>query len=1433
MAGRRFPPLFMALLFVVVAAAAASFGVASSSDAEVLLGFKATISDPSGALKSWVASSDPCNKNVSNWAGIICDNDGHVSGLRLEDMSLAGSLAQLSLLKGLPGIRTLSFLRNDLEGPMPEVGKMESLRAIFLSENKFSGQIPDNAFAGMSWLKKLHLSHNGFSGSIPTSIAALPKLLELRLDDNRFSGTIPDLRLTTAKLVNVSNNYLEGRIPDSLEMMNANMFAGNKALCGDPLQVPCQSSSSSSQSSTTQQPMVIAAVAIFVLVGIFAVAFLMPRHRQVQDEQVAQLQAPKNPESAPTKEKKLEEGAAGYDGSSNGRKAPKEHEQGRLIFVRAGRERFELQDLLKSSAEILGSGKFGCSYKASLTNGPSMVVKRFRDMNRVGKEDFEEHMRRLGRLSHSNLLPLVAYYYRKDEKLMVTDYVPKRSLANALHGFRAANIAALDWPTRLKIVRGIAKGLNYLYEELQMLSVPHGHLKSSNVLLSDSFEPLLTDYALVPVMNQAHAAQSMVAHKAPECKQHGKTSKKSDIWSFGILILEILTGKISIIDSPQEKGGVDLAGWVNSVDREEWASKVFDCEMKATKKNEGEMLKLLQIGLACCEENVEKRYELETALDRIEELKEEGDEDSSNIPTEGGAKTGDDLSIVGSNRGQELRDGEEEDKASIMYCRRNPEQMEVDAGCPLVAVAIDKDKGSQNALKWAVDNLLARGQTLTLIHVKLTSQPSANLDDDGGFKEPTDHQSKELFLPFRCFCTRKDVRCKDVLLEDVDAAKAIIEFVSHAAIEKLVVGASSKGGFVRRFKNHDVSASVTKGVPDFCTVYVIGKGKVSAMRNAVRPAPAVSPLRAQIQSEASLKSDALPPRFLLGPNGASCEVALETHSMKHDDSVKSPYARGMRASTIADLSLSDTDISFVSSGRPSIDQAFPPRLSNGSDGLDRSFEMALTPNNRSADSYSTGNEFSSFSQGSTGTSWSSQTMEDVEDEMKKLRLELKHTMDMYNNACKEALSAKQKAMELQRWKVDEQKRLYEAQMAEEAAVASVEKEKARRRVAMDTARAENRIAELESQKRVDAEMMAIKDAHENNRPLDSAPRADVRYRKYTIEDIEIATEYFAEHRKIGEGGYGPVYKCHLDHTAVAVKVLRPDAAQGRSQFQQEVEVLSCIRHPNMVLLLGACPEYGCIVYEYMANGSLDDRLFRRGNSPVIPWQHRFRIACEIATGLLFLHRMKPEPLVHRDLKPGNILLDRNYVSKIGDVGLARLVPPSVADSVTQYRITSTAGTFCYIDPEYQQTGMLGVKSDIYSLGVLLLQIITAKPPMGLTHLVSRAIEQGTFAEVLDPAESDWPVEAAQRLAEKALKCTELRRKDRPDLEKVVLPELQWLSALGEDSLANCTQRYSTQSSPFNSQASMQEFMSDPLLTQNGFAIHSSESSATGRKSSVL
>ncbi|XP_048329704.1 U-box domain-containing protein 35 [Ziziphus jujuba] len=778
--------------------------------------------------------------------------------------------------------------------------------------------------------------------------------------------------------------------------------------------------------------------------------------------------------------------------------------------------------------------------------------------------------------------------------------------------------------------------------------------------------------------------------------------------------------------------------------------------------------------------------------------------------------------------------------------RRNTEKRE-----ETVAVAIDKDKSSQYALKWTVDHLLSRGQALTLLHVKqkTSSIPSpmgsfvsmSDVSEDVArtYSKQIENQAKDLFLPFRCFCTRKDIKCNEIILEESEIAKSLINYVSANSIEILVLGAPSRGGIVRRFKTTDVPSSVSKAAPDFCTVYVISKGKIASVRSASSSAPskASAPPR-NIQHQASNISDGSDSTPSMRNNQFRERTQFTPRMMPDEMEIRSPFTRP-KAATNRSYELSpDSDISFVSSGRPSVDRMFPsfydsidsgtpPRYSTGSDFDLRSFASS----NKSIDISAAQLEFSSASCDS-GKSWSSQNMDEVEAEMRRLRLELKQTMDMYSTACKEALTAKQKANELHRWKLEEQQKLEEARLSEEAALALAEKEKAKCKAAIEAAEAAQRIAELEAQKRMNAEMKAHREAEERKKAQGTGVHTDLRYRKYTIEEIEKATDDFTETRKIGEGGYGPVYRGELDHTAVAIKVLRPDAAQGRSQFQREVEVLSCIRHPNMVLLLGACPEFGCLVYEYMANGSLEDRLFRRGNSPVLSWQLRFRIAAEIGTGLLFLHQTKPEPIVHRDLKPGNILLDRNFVSKISDVGLARLVPPSVVDTVTQYRMTSTAGTFCYIDPEYQQTGMLGTKSDVYSLGIMLLQIITAKPPMGLTHHVERAIERGTFSEMLDPAVTDWPVEEALVFAKIALQCAELRRKDRPDLGKVVLPELNRLRVLAEESMSGSIMGYGSASSSSLSSPSATPLTSEAQLSQSGYdssRSRSSTSSAGGRR----
>ncbi|KAK7256494.1 hypothetical protein RIF29_29945 [Crotalaria pallida] len=176
----------------------------------------------------------------------------------------------------------------------------------------------------------------------------------------------------------------------------------------------------------------------------------------------------------------------------------------------------------------------------------------------------------------------------------------------------------------------------------------------------------------------------------------------------------------------------------------------------------------------------------------------------------------------------------------------------------------------------------------------------------------------------------------------------------------------------------------------------------------------------------------------------------------------------------------------------------------------------------------------------------------------------------------------------------------------------------------------------------------------------------------------------------------------------------------------------------MVILLGACLEFGILIYEYMENDTLDDHLFQKFDTPPLPWKLRFKMASEIAIGLLFLHQTKPEPIVHHDLKQANILLDKNYICKISDVGLARLVPPSVANKTTQ------------------------------------------KASYGRSWLCRGGYMQSTFKEVLDPKVRDWPVEDTLRLAMMALKCCEMRKRDRPDLHSVILPELIRLRDLAGD-----------------------------------------------------
>lgn len=621
-------PSFVLVFLLVSLHFVASLGL---TDSEILLKFKGSLSNAS-ALSDWSDKTTPCTKNnATNWAGVICV-DGILWGLQLENMGLAGKI-DMETLQALPDLKTLSIMNNNFDGPMPEFKKIVSLRAVYLSNNHFSGVIPLDAFDGLLKLKKVYLAQNEFTGAIPSSLTALPKLLDLRLEGNQFTGQLPDLTQNLLSF-SVSNNALEGPIPAGLSKMDSSSFSGNKGLCGPPLK-ECNTINSNSDSKKPPVLLiVIIAAVVGLLLGAIVAAFLFLR-RQSQRQPSASIEAPPPPIPSNLKKKTgFKEENQSPSSSPDHSVGSKKGEPPKLSFVRDDREKFDLPDLLKASAEILGSGCFGSSYKAALNSGTMMVVKRFKQMNNVGKEEFQEHMRRLGRLKHSNLLPLVAYYYRKEEKLLITDFVEKGSLAVHLHGHQALGQPSLDWPSRLKIVKGVVRGLAYLYKDLPNIIAAHGHLKSSNVLLTQSNEPLLTDYGLVPVINQENAQELMVAYKSPEYLHHGRITKKTDVWSLGILILEILSAKLPANFVPQGKGSEeeDLANWVNSVPHEEWTNVVIDKDMTngPTKQNgggESEVIKLLKIGLSCCEADVEKRIDLKEAVERIEEIKERDSDD--------------------------------------------------------------------------------------------------------------------------------------------------------------------------------------------------------------------------------------------------------------------------------------------------------------------------------------------------------------------------------------------------------------------------------------------------------------------------------------------------------------------------------------------------------------------------------------------------------------------------------------------------------------------------------------------------------------------------------------------------------------------------------------------------------------------------------------
>ncbi|XP_050228824.1 leucine-rich repeat receptor-like protein kinase PXC1 [Mercurialis annua] len=625
----------------------------SSNDTHSLTLFRLQTDAHGSLLTNWTGIS-ACSSAGHSWAGVKCSASGRVIFLSLPSHSLRGPISSLSLLDQL---RVLDLHDNRLNGSVLSITNCTNLRLLYLNGNDFSDEIPPE-ISSLKRLVRLDLSDNNIHGVIPNGLTNLTRLLTLRLQNNELSGEIPDLSnsLPILKELNFSNNELSGRLPDNLfKKFGESSFSGNEGICGSssPLpecsltggNVPADSSSSqtvpSNPSSIPQTPLLttqdktkshkglshgaIAAIVIANCVALlvltsFLVAYFCGRERSGSSK-VGSERRKSTASSYGGSEKKYSNG-----NDSDGTNAT---DKSRLVFFDR-RQQFQLEDLLRASAEMLGKGNLGSVYKAVLDDGCVVAVKRLKDANPCGRKEFEQYMDVIGKLKHQNIVRFRAYYYAKEEKLLVYDYLPNGSLHSLLHGNRGPGRIPLDWTTRISLVLGASRGLVKIHEEYNASKIPHGNVKSSNVLLDKNGVACISDFGLSLLLNPVHAIARMGGYKAPEQAEIKRLSQKADVYSFGVLLLEVLTGKepsqypgSTRPRVEEEEPVVDLPKWVRSVVKEEWTAEVFDQELLRYKNIEEELVSMLHVGLACVVSQPEKRPTMAEVVKMIEDIRVE------------------------------------------------------------------------------------------------------------------------------------------------------------------------------------------------------------------------------------------------------------------------------------------------------------------------------------------------------------------------------------------------------------------------------------------------------------------------------------------------------------------------------------------------------------------------------------------------------------------------------------------------------------------------------------------------------------------------------------------------------------------------------------------------------------------------------------------
>ncbi|KAG8640990.1 probable LRR receptor-like serine/threonine-protein kinase At5g10290 isoform X3 [Manihot esculenta] len=553
--------LKMKLIFGALLLACLYHLVLSNLQGDALYELKLSLGAPVNQLTDWNPNHvDPCT-----WSNVYCDNNAQVTSITLSGMNFSGTLSpKVGILKTLT---TLTLKGNGITGAIPkEFGNLSSLSSLDLGNNRLSGEIP-SSLGDLKRLQFLTLSQNNLTGAIPESLSGLQNLINIMLDSNHLNGQIPE------RLFQIPKYKYE------------QCFTGNRLNCGRNFPQLCESDNGDSGASNKPKIGIIVGIVggtiiLLVLVGLL---FFVCKGRQKG-----------------YKREMFVDVAGEVDG--------------RITFGQLKRYAYrELQLATDSFNEknVLGQGGFGKVYKGVLQDNTKVAVKRLTDFESPGGDAaFQREVEMISVAVHRNLLRLIGFCTTPSERLLVYPFMPNLSVAYRLRD-RKPEEPVLDWATRKRVALGAARGLEYLHEHCNP-KIIHRDVKAANVLLDEDFEAVVGDFGLAKLVdvrttNVTTQVRGTMGHIAPEYLSTGKSSERTDVFGYGIMLLELVTGQRAIDFSRlEEEDDVLLLDHVKKLEREKGLDAIVDRNLN---ENYGmqEVEMMIQVALLCTQASPEDR----------------------------------------------------------------------------------------------------------------------------------------------------------------------------------------------------------------------------------------------------------------------------------------------------------------------------------------------------------------------------------------------------------------------------------------------------------------------------------------------------------------------------------------------------------------------------------------------------------------------------------------------------------------------------------------------------------------------------------------------------------------------------------------------------------------------------------------------------------